>query len=198
MKDVTRKVIAPYFHRAYFEKKLVIPFKKYLSFSDINDVLQHYPILIKRGYEGSIANLIENRYEHWKNNRRINSYEYLKNILRLQPYDKYRPDLSQIWGQLDDLHLEHINTDIRFGQTISYIRMYDNIFQSIDGLIINNIHNNYPTLEIVNDIAESKNKNDLFTIQFIGLPLIYNNSRTLKVGPELLLILNITRQEDPE
>jgi hypothetical protein len=194
MKDVTSKVIAPYFHQAYFEKTRQFPFKKYLSFNDIADVLKHYPVLMKRNEKGSMANLIENKYEYWKNRRKIDAYDYLKSVLRLKPYDKYRPELSPIWGQLDDIRLEHIDTRIKFGNIISYVRLHDNIFQSIDGLIINNMYNNYNNLAAINDITESPYKNELFDIQFVGLPLVYNDGfERLTVGPELLLILKILK-----
>ena len=205
MKDITKDVLKEYWHEIKILKTAKSCYERYLRFQDVQDVLDNYNALNNNKFESSISNLINYKIKSMKNSHpdilsteKLSSSEIRCKELRQTAYGRYIPKFPNKAGQLDDVRIEYNDEHPTF-ESVNRITIYDNVFNSIDGLIINDVYNNYQDLEIAHELFENRESNQLYRIQFLGLPTThYDKNGRVLISQKLLLLTNIEKQDDYE
>jgi len=204
MKDITRDVLKEYWHEIKVLKTTKACYEKYFLFQDIQDVLDNYNTLNNNKFDSSISNLINYKISAIKilnpnlSTEKPRSSDIRYEESRQTAYGRYIPKFPDKAGQLDDVRIESEDKYPPF-EGVNKVRILDNIFNSIDGLIINDLYNNFKDIEITHELFNNRENNRLYRIQFLGLPTThYNKNGQVLISPKLLLITNIEKQDDYE
>jgi hypothetical protein len=196
MKDITKRALGEDYTEIIISKTKKADFERILQFTDVQDVLDNYFALNKNIFDNSIQNKINfNIINLRKKNKYYAEHEMYQSTIRQEAHDYFKPVLPSVIGQLSDVRLAFESHHPTAHYSITKIKIYDNIFNSVEGMIINNLRNNYDNTELINELSTNHRLDQVYNIGFLGLPTMHYVNGTLCVSPESLLLLKIEKEK---